>query len=182
VLEHLVNEPMHLAATRQHSAELACTARDKNLGVEASLGWQPVRALHLAASLGLLRARFLDYTPAGVSLAGRDQAQAPQYQFSVAADYHFATGFFAHADVTGKDSYYFSSTTDQRAGAYQLLNLRMGYDGGAWTASVWARNALNRSYATRGFFFGNEPPDYTPKSYLNNGDPRQLGASVSIIF
>jgi len=36
VLEHLVNEPMHLAATRQHSAELACTARDKNLGVEAN--------------------------------------------------------------------------------------------------------------------------------------------------
>jgi len=157
-------------------------ARGENLGVEASVGWQPVTTLHLTASLGLLRARFLDYTPAGVSLAGRDQAQAPQYQFSVAADYHFAVGFFAHADLAGKDRYYFSPTTDQRSTAYQLLNLRMGYDGGAWTASVWARNALNRSYATRGFFFGNEPPDYTPKSYLNQGDPRQLGASVSITF
>ena len=157
-------------------------ARGENLGVESSLGWQPVTGLRLATSLGLLRARFLDYTPAGVSLAGRDQAQAPHYQFSVAADYRFAAGFFAHADLTGKDGYYFSSTTEQRSGAYQLLNLRLGYDAGAWTASLGARNALNGRYAVRGFFFGNEPPDYTPKSYLNIGDPLQLGASVSVSF
>ncbi len=100
----------------------------------------------------------------------------------MAADYRFAAGFFAHADLTGKDGYYFSSTTEQRSGAYQLLNLRLGYDAGAWTASLGARNALNGRYAVRGFFFGNEPPDYTPKSYLNIGDPLQLGASVSVSF
>ena len=157
-------------------------ARGENVGVETSIGWQALEPLHLAASIGLLRARFLDYTPAGVSLAGRDQAQAPRYQFSVMADYRWAAGFVAHADWAGKDAYYFSSTTDQRSTAYQLLNLSLGFERDAWSVSVWAHNALNRNYAAQGFFFGNEPPDFTPKSYLSLGDPRQLGASASIRF
>jgi outer membrane receptor protein involved in Fe transport len=60
-----------------------------------------------------------------------------------------------------------------------LVNLRVGYEAERWTASLWTRNALNRRYATDGFFFGNEPPDFIPKRYIDNGDPRQVGISVS---
>jgi hypothetical protein len=41
---------------------------------------------------------------------------------------------------------------------------------------------LDRRYATRGFFFGNEPPDFEPRRYIDNGDPRQVGVTVSIDF
>ncbi len=154
-------------------------ARGENFGVESQLGWRPVEALRLGATLGLLRARFVDYQFAGVSLEGRDQAHAPRYQFSLSADYRFAGGFYARADVTGMDAFYFSASHDQRSSAYQLVNLRLGYEADRWTASLWARNVFDQRYATRGFYFGNEPPDFAPKRYLDNGDPRQVGLSVS---
>ncbi|MEP7313334.1 MAG: TonB-dependent receptor plug domain-containing protein [Pseudomonadota bacterium] len=157
-------------------------ARGENFGLEGQLGWRPLPALRLASSLGLLKARFLEYQLAGVSLNGRDQAHAPHYQFSVSADYRFAQGFFARADVTGSDAFYFSASHNERSTAYQLVNLRLGYEAQNWVASLWTRNVFNETYYVRGFFFGNEPPDFAPKRYLDNGDPRQVGVSVSYSF
>jgi iron complex outermembrane receptor protein len=155
-------------------------ARGENLGVETQFGWRPVDALRLGGSLGLLRAQFINYTLGGVSLDGRDQPHAPRYQFGLSAEYHFARGFYARADVTGMDAFYFAADHNERSGAYQLVNLRVGYEAARWTASAWARNVFDTHYATRGFFFGNEPPDFTPKRYIDNGDPRQVGVSVSV--
>ena len=155
-------------------------ARGENLGVETQFGWRPVDALRLGGSLGLLRARFLGYQLAGVSLDGRDQPHAPRYQFSVSAEYHFGSGYFARADVTAMDAFYFAADHNERSSAYQLVNLRVGYEAARWSVGAWARNVFDQHYATRGFFFGNEPPDFTPKRYLDNGDPRQLGVSVSV--
>jgi hypothetical protein len=47
---------------------------------------------------------------------------------------------------------------------------------------VWARNLFNETYAIRGFFFGNEPPDFTPKQYIQRGDPRQVGVTFTYSF
>ena len=156
-------------------------ARGENFGLEGQLGWRPLPGLRLAATLGLLKARFLEYELAGVSLADRDQAHAPHYQFSVSADYRFAQGFFARADVTGSDDFYFSASHDKRSTSYQLVNLRLGYEARNWVASLWARNVFDEQYYVRGFYFANEP-GLGPKLYLDNGEPRQLGLSVSLSF
>ena len=65
---------------------------------------------------------------------------------------------------------------------YDWASAKAGYEAANWAASLWVRNAFDAHYATRGFFFGNEPPDWTPKRYIDNGDPRQLGVSVSYFF
>jgi len=98
----------------------------------------------------------------------------------VSAEYHFGSGYFARADVTGMDAFYFAADHNERSSAYQLVNLRVGYEAARWSVGAWARNVFDQHYATRGFFFGNEPPDFTPKRYVDNGDPRQLGVSVSV--
>ena len=157
-------------------------ARGQNLGVESQVGWRPTDPLRLSASLGLLRAQYKGYVLAGTSLDGRDEPHAPHYQFALAAEYHFGGGFYARADVTGMDAFYFAADHDQRSTAYQLVNLKVGYEAANWTASLWTRNLLDEHYATRGFFFGNEPPDWTPKRYIDNGDPRQIGVSLSVFF
>jgi hypothetical protein len=40
------------------------------------------------------------------------------------------------------------------------------------------RNALDAGYTQRGFFFGNEPPDFPDKLYVQPGEPRRIGASA----
>ena len=160
----------------------ANAARGENLGVESQWTWQRTRAWRLGANLGLLRARYLDYRRGDADLAGRDQPHAPRWQASVSADWQGGGGLFAHAEVTGKAAFYFSASDDQRSSAYGLVNLRAGWRDARWTVTAWVRNLLDQHYATRGFFFGNEPPDFAPKRYVNNGDPRQAGVSASFVL
>jgi hypothetical protein len=42
----------------------------------------------------------------------------------------------------------------------------------------WIRNIFDERYATRGFYFVNDPVAIEPNLYLQNGDPRQFGVSV----
>jgi hypothetical protein len=58
----------------------------------------------------------------------------------------------------------------------------VGYGDQRWQATLYARNVFNEHYAVRGFFFANEPPDWIKKRYIQNGDPRQVGARVSFSF
>ncbi len=71
---------------------------------------------------------------------------------------------------------------DQRASSYQLLNWRVGFESRRWSASLWAHNLFNRRYAVRGFYFGNEPPDFPNKLYTRLGDPRQYGFTLRYRF
>jgi hypothetical protein len=41
---------------------------------------------------------------------------------------------------------------------------------------------FDRYYSQRGFFFGNEPPDFTPTRYAQAGDPRHAGVTVTYTF
>jgi outer membrane receptor protein involved in Fe transport len=157
-------------------------ARGENFGIESQLGYRPVPSLRFGASIALLRARFLEYQLEGRDLAGRDDPHAPNYQLGLTAEWHSPAGWFARIEGQAVDGFYFSASHDQRAPSYRLVNLRLGYERERWQATLYARNLLDEHYAVRGFFFANEPPDWIAKRYIQNGDPRQVGARISFRF
>ena len=59
-----------------------------------------------------------------------------------------------------------------------MLDLRAGREWGAWSVEAWCRNVLDEEYAVRGFYFGNEPPDFAQTLYTRLGDPRHAGVTV----
>ena len=65
---------------------------------------------------------------------------------------------------------------------YELANARVGYETGNWSVQLWVRNLFDRHYAVRGFYFGNEPPDFPTRLYTRAGDPRQLGVTFDMSF
>ncbi len=71
---------------------------------------------------------------------------------------------------------------DTRSNSYVLTNLQFGYEAARWSAYLWGRNVFNEVYAVRGFFFGNEPPDFPNKQYIQRGDPRQVGVTFHYSF
>jgi outer membrane receptor protein involved in Fe transport len=155
-------------------------ARGENRGAELSLAWRASDALRVGATAGWLSTRYIGYMIGQRSLDGRSQSHAPARQFSVSAEYRAAGGWFARADAAHVASFYFSESHDQRSRPYTLANLRLGYASRNWEASVWARNLFDAGYTQRGFFFGNEPPDFPDKLYVQPCDPRQLGATLRI--
>ena len=44
---------------------------------------------------------------------------------------------------------------------------------------MWVRNLFNERYAQNGFYFGLIPPNFPTQSFLDHGDPRQVGVTVN---
>jgi iron complex outermembrane recepter protein len=158
-------------------------AGGENYGVEATLAWRPLASLLVDTRLALLETRYLDYAIAdiGLDLSGREQAHAPQYQYDLGLEYRRAS-LFARVDFAGVDDFYFDDSHDERAPSRLLTNFKAGLSGKHWRAEVWVRNLFDEYYSQRGFWFGNEPPDFTPKRYTQAGDPRHFGLTVSRSF
>ncbi len=154
-------------------------ARGENAGFETSVSRRLSPRWQLSASAGILRTRFLDYVTIDRDLAGREQAHAPRQQGVLSAEYRHERGWFARVDLQHVAAFYFSDSHDERSQSYNLLNLRAGYEAASWRFDVWVRNALDEDYAQRGFFFGNEPPDYPNKLYVQLADPRRAGVNVT---
>lgn len=155
-----------------------------NYGLEAELDWQASTDWNLFGSLGLLRSDVSGQSIVEVfRVDGREQAHAPNYQFNVGAQYRNGQGWFARAEARGLDEFFFSNSHDAHSEPYTLYNARFGYEAGTWEAYVWGKNLSDKAYATRGFFFGNDPAKgYIDETYIRLGDRRMLGATVRFRF
>ena len=157
-------------------------ARGENYGLEGTLQWRPIPSLLVDLRAAILETRYIGYQFEGRDLGGREQAHAPQYQFDVGLEYRHARGAYARIDFAGADDFYFDTSNDERAPARVLTHLKAGYSGEHWRAEVWIQNLFDRYYSQRGFYFELEPPEFTPKRYVQAGDPRHAGVTLTYSF
>jgi outer membrane receptor protein involved in Fe transport len=157
-------------------------AKGRTIGFEADLSWRPNDSWQLYANLGLLKAEFEDFATPQVDLTGRRQAHAPDYTIALGGIYSHPSGYFARLDLSARDDFYFDVSHDQKSTTTEIVNARVGYDADRWSAQLWARNLLDDRYAVRGFYFGNEPPNFPNELYLRYGDPRQVGVTFNMRF
>lgn len=157
-------------------------AQGETLGFEVDANWQISDEWQIYANLGLLNASFDKFVTPQVNLGGRGQAHAPRYTFAAGGAYRHPSGWFVRVDVSGKDEFYFDVSHDQKSSAYELVNARIGFEADSWSATLWARNLFDTDYAVRGFFFGNEPPNFANTLYTRLGDPRQVGLTFDKRF
>jgi len=157
-------------------------ARGENYGLELAAVWHATSRLQLSGALGALQTRYIGYRYGERDLDGREQAHAPEYQLALGAQYRHPRGFLARIDTQSVDDFYFDASHDERAAAYTLVNVKLGYETQRWSAYAWARNLFDESYAMRGFYFGNEPPDFANERYVQHGDPRQIGITLAWSF
>ncbi len=150
----------------------------KNIGLEAELDWKLNTKWNITASLGLLKATFNNN-----ELKGREQAHAPNYQYTLGAEYNISDNLKAGINLEGKDGFYFSDSHNAKAKSYNLLNASLSHKKKNWTTTLWGRNLLNKDYDTRGFRFGNNPAKgYIDETYTQKGEPRTVGLTVSYDF
>ncbi|MEL7186867.1 MAG: TonB-dependent receptor [Pseudomonadota bacterium] len=115
-------------------------------------------------------------------LNGRDQAHAPRHTLAAGISWAHPNGFFARFDASSKDDFYFDVSHNQKSESFELFNASVGYDNDVWRVAIRARNLTDEYYAVRGFYFGNEPPDFPATLYTRGGDPRQVGVTIERRF
>ncbi len=162
---------------------LANAAKGSYYGVESELNYYFNDNLHFFSNIGLLKAKFDDYTdpnPTSVDVNGRAPAQSPSYQYNIGADLMIADAWTAKANLEGRGSYYFSNRHNAKSDAYKLVNSSLEYNNNNWTATLWGRNLTDADYQVRGFgSFGNNPGNgYTRELYTQQGNPRTFGLTV----
>ena len=135
-------------------------------------------------SLGLLKTKYDDFiNSAGDNLAGREQAHAPSYQYSLGVNIQLGNNFDLGLNVLGKDSFYFSDSHGIQSDAYNLINANLSYSRENWKLMLWGRNLSGEDYFVRGFYFGNDPRDnYLAKGYTQLGEPARVGLTLNLDY
>lgn len=182
-----VNSSTQEAGTQNFIIYKDNAAESDYYGLEAQVDWLMIPEFRLLSSLGLLKTSFIDYTYVDpndttntINLNGRDQAHAPNYQFSVGGEYYMTDHWTLAANVEGKDAFYFSDSHNEKSKAYALVNSSLTYNRKHWTVIVWGKNLNDEKYATRGYYFGIDPrTGYTADLYTQQGAPRTYGVTVA---
>ncbi len=154
-------------------------------GAEASFTALLTDSFTAYGSLGLMDSHLDPFTlnntaqsPAG----GRELANVPSTTYSLGGRYTAGNGFWASAELSGRDAYYESNTHDQTRSGFNVVNASLGYRTGPWAVTLWARNLFDERYEKRIFYFANEGPDWLDKRYESPADPRQIGATIRYSF
>ena len=156
-------------------------AEGTNQGFEFNLDAQPKAYLGLFARLGYLKTEIKNWQ-SRLDLAGRAQAHAPEKSFAIGINWAISAKALLSIDLVGKSEFYYSDSHNNKSKSYSLTNISYEFLTNNWTFTLWARNIFDEYYSTRGFYFGNEAPDFADTLYERHGDPRHLGISVKYDF
>ena len=160
-------------------------ASGTNQGLEGRLDWNISQDLAINAGVGLLEAAFDRYINVdGTDLSGRDQPQAPSWQYRLGATLALTPALNASLEITGRDSFFLSDRHNVKSPTAELINVALAWTDGPWSLTIWGRNMTDELTITRGFgTFGNDPrKEYALEHYYQFGEPRTVGATVGYRF
>ena len=159
-------------------------ASGSNHGVEVSGEFNATERVMLYSSAGILKTKYKTFiNSAGENLNGRQQAHAPNYQYTLGISAKINSVLEFDANLQGRDRFYFSDSHSGQSEKYNLLNASVRYSRKNWRLTIWGRHINNKDYLVRGFFFGNDPRDnYNPKSYTQLGEPARYGITLNLDF
>lgn len=158
-------------------------------GTEALIAWQPLDALTLQASIGLLDTELKDTLPAldslqrPIELEGNRLPHASEVSANVLVSYAAAVSASVDVETTVDASYrspYFNDLPNQehlrqRTGT-TLVGARISLrkQGARWQFSIWGRNLTDELYVSHGNTSG------VGNDLLMYGEPRTYGVQLDI--
>lgn len=166
---------------QQFAGYIANASKGRNYGLELEGNFQYTDRLSFTYSAGYLDTKIEDFiTQSGINQDGREQAQAPRYQYAIRANYFLSDNLEAQIGIEGKDDYYYSNSHNAQSDNQNLINASISYYGENWTLTAWGRNLANRDVPVRGFRFGNNAlKDYDTETFVQYGEPRVAGLTLS---
>jgi iron complex outermembrane receptor protein len=125
--------------------------RSRRYGLE--LDWQArlLAPLRWSGAVTLIKSEYTDYQVGGENFAGNDEPGIPQWWIFQELRYEHPLGFFAAVQAYLVDGYFVNDANTAKADAYELLNLRFGYEATIadhWTVAPYVgfNNLASQSY------------------------------------
>jgi len=160
-------------------------AEAKALGAEVEIKARPVSGLDLFANLGIVDARIDEWVAMEFNRATMSYSQynyqdkklpnVPEYTVNIGAQYRHDTGIMVRADLFSTGEFYNNAKNTASQDAYQLVNLRAGYEGEQFDIIFWCKNVFNEEYHKTQFDVGAHQMGI-------DGDPRKVGVTLTYRF
>ena len=157
-------------------------------GVELESAIRPIRGLTLSGGLALLETKITKSDDPSVE-SGNEVPFAPSVAFNLAGQYEYPVELLGiKGSVFGRTEYQFvgSRTVDPQnsfdLGAFDLVNLRAGWDTEAFSLYAFVNNLFDNTYAETAFLFGDSPITGNRVSFGIPGQPRLYGFGAKFRF
>ncbi len=161
----------------------ANAARGENYGLEGQLRWQPLAHWEVAAGLALLQAQYVSFQFGGLDLDGREQASAPEYQYSLGVTFSPLQHWYARVDLQGQRRFLLRHQQRSARACIQSRECAHRLQRRALARQPLGPQPLRRGPPhTRGFFFANDPLDFTPRRFVAAGEPRHYGVTLGYSY
>jgi outer membrane receptor protein involved in Fe transport len=176
-------DPIYTALSR-----LDNVPKSEAYGVDADVTWQPLPSFTIAAAALWLQTEIQDYV--GTNAAGLPQdfdgaefIYSPEFQGSLSFIYDYALSngyglnFMLNGRYQSESNTIFEDLPLYKIPSYGLLNASIGMSApdGAWSVSLWTRNALDEYYWTAVASNANVVVRFP-------GQPRTFGATLEFRF
>jgi len=146
-------------------------------GVEVELSARPAEGWDITASLGVVDARYTDYTYGLVNLAGGPVKLVPDWDASLAVGWRPWRGLLLRGELQGVGDMTLHAQNIARQPAYWTGNLQVGWEATSWSARLYADNITDRRvFVTSAYtnsLFG-----YDGTWYAGINAPRTVGMLV----
>ncbi|MEM1428319.1 MAG: TonB-dependent receptor [Pseudomonadota bacterium] len=156
-------------------------------GLEVEAAYEVTPNFALGGSLALLETEITGSDDPTVE-EGNEVPFAPDVTFSIAAEYRDDLTLFGRDGTFSARAEY--SYVGERAAdpqnnftfdSYEVVDLRVGWQGGALEVYAFVENAFDEDYAESGFLFGQTPTGGLASIGIP-GAPRQVGVGLNVRF
>lgn len=158
------------------------TSNAIHYGLEITNSLKLTKWFDWQSSISFLKTSFGNYPFGERNLKDRELPQSPEYQFKLVPKFKFNRKLSTSITYYQQDNFYFSNSHDQKGFGYSLVNLNLSYALKRMNITGFVDNLFNESYQTRGFFFGNNPPNFENQLFTQLGRPRSFGLSLELFL
>ncbi|RKF21167.1 TonB-dependent receptor [Altericroceibacterium spongiae] len=159
---------------------ITSTARVRTRGFEVELTGKPTRRLDIAASLGVVDAKYREYQ-FGIDqdFAGNRVKLVPRWDASLSASWRPWKGLYLRGEANGTGASSLRADSAAWQDAYWLANLQIGWEAEHWDLRLYADNLTDeRAFVTSAYtnsLFG-----YDGTYYAGVGAPRVVGIEMGL--
>ncbi|MCB9482107.1 MAG: TonB-dependent receptor [Desulfobacteraceae bacterium] len=150
-------------------------------GAEISIHADPKPSMSFFATFGFLKTEIDRWSSASktgvIDYQGNELPYSPEYTYAAGGTYRMNNGIFLSSDINGTGSYYGEPGNNLKQDAFELVNLRAGYETEAFDIVFWCKNIFDQEYFT------------VADEVLNSGvlkgvegDPRTYGVTMRYRF
>ena len=129
-------------------------ANANSKGIELDMEALLTDNLIFYSSLGFNKTTFKEFKDRGNDYSNNYNPFAPKYNFNLGMQYRDESGIYARADLNGYGKTYFDSANKYFQKAYELVNVKLGYEEDNYDIYLYADNLFDKEHHATNYFNG----------------------------